>query len=332
MGQFRSWRSLLAGVLALIAGPASGIDVHADTAAGTERLSASLASARFIAYTPRSFAVRAGAVTRPDAAAIRRDLQLLRSHFDALVTYSAFNGHEQIADIAQALGYRAMMLGVWNPGDPQELAAAIATARAHPALVVAVLVGNEGILVGRYPLATLLAGMARIRAALPGVAVTTVEPYATYLRDDLPGFLDAQDFLCPNIHPVYEPWFESGKTDAELVNFVLDIARQLRSRRDRPLVLHETGMPSGPAGGPFSETRQRSFWSLMQARSGTRPIDALVWFEAFDAEWKPHEAERDFGGRHPEEAYWGFFTKTGRAKAVLSLPALAPLAPAPDTP
>lgn len=309
--------------LGLLSAPVS---VAADTD-GLARLQELWREVRYIAYTPRGFDVVDSQVTRPSAESVRADLELLRGRFDGLVTYSAWNGHEHIPALAAELGYRSLIIGVWDPGSEEELGAAIRAAREHPGLVHALLIGNEGLAAGRYSLQSVLEAMARARAALPGVAVSTVEPFVVYLRGNLPGFIEAQDFLCPNVHPIYESWFGPGTPDGQLVEVVLEASRRLRALGGRPLLLHETGVPSGPPGSPFDPERQQRFWAALTARAQPGDFDALVWFEAFDAPWKQREAERSFGGVHPEEAYWGFYQRDGTPKPVSEIPGLTPPGP-----
>ena len=66
-----------------------------------------------------------------------------------------------------------------------------------PELIPAVAVGNETLLAERHAWPVLRAAMQRVRAALPGVAVTTSEPFYYYLDDTPPDFIASQDFLLP---------------------------------------------------------------------------------------------------------------------------------------
>ena len=94
-----------------------------------KRLGEALAHGRFVAYEPTSLHVVNGEVTSADPASIRADLVVLRRSFDALVTYDAVHGAESIPAIAAQLGYRALIIGVWNPADGKQLDAAIDAAR-----------------------------------------------------------------------------------------------------------------------------------------------------------------------------------------------------------
>ena len=48
---------------------------------------------------------------------MRVDLTVLRTRFDALVTYDAIHGAQRIAALTAALHFRALIVGAWNPLD-----------------------------------------------------------------------------------------------------------------------------------------------------------------------------------------------------------------------
>src|SRR5262245_11155114 len=81
------------------------------------RLAAVMTTGRFVTYQPTSQRVVDGKVSLADPASIRADLKALRPRFDGLITYSALHGAEAIPGIAEALGYRAVIVGVWDPFD-----------------------------------------------------------------------------------------------------------------------------------------------------------------------------------------------------------------------
>ena len=231
------------------------------------------------------------------------------------MTYSCTDGLEEVPAIASELGYRALILGIWDPLSEQELANAVRLARAHPQLVVGVAIGNETLLARRQPWATLRAAIQRLRRALPGVAVTTSEPFYFYLNEDPPDFLTVQDFLLPSVHPLYEPWFAQA-TGGQAVDFVVEVVERLSARTDKPLLVKETGLPSGPQMRGFTPARQAGFWTSLVQRLPPGRGRAVVYFEAFDHAWKVQDAAPEFGVR-PEEAHWGFYTEAGKPKAVL---------------
>lgn len=281
-----------------------------------EGLRAALASVRFVAYTPRGFDPNAGAgPVDPDV--IRADLALLRPHFDGLVTYSSARGLDAVPAIARELGFRAVVLGVWDPASDDELERAFASARAEPETVLALALGNEGLFFERYDRAALARAFTRARSALPGVALTTSEPFSSYLDERSARALPAQDFALPIVHPIDQPWF--GKAPPETaVDFVSNVVRELETRTRLPVLVKETGVPSGPADLGFSESSQAAFWTALAARLSPTRAHAFVWFEAFDAPWKTASVAAQTGHVRETEAHWGLFRADGSAKPALA--------------
>jgi exo-beta-1,3-glucanase (GH17 family) len=307
----------------------AGLAAHARSL--EEGLGRVLAEVRFIAYTPREFAVADGVVRPATPAGVRADLARLRPHFDGLVTYSAKAGHEHVPAVAAELGFRALILGVWDPADAGEREAAVRLAREYPALVTALAVGNEGLFWRRYDWPTLQAALGRVREALPGVPVTTSEPFAVYLDGAYPGFAEAQDLLLPNVHPTFEPWFRP-EAIAQAADFVGQVVERLRERFGKPVLVKETGLPAGPPAKGYTEARQAELWRALRARLAPDATQAFAYFEAFDAPWKPAAQALDSKVLAPEEAWWGLFDGQGRPRAtVRDLPPLEARARAPRT-
>jgi exo-beta-1,3-glucanase (GH17 family) len=288
----------------------AGSDARADA----ERVRAALASVRFVAYTPRGFDPGAG--HPPDPAQLRADLALLRRRFDGLITYSCANGLDQLARLAREAGFRALVLGVWSPGDSAELERALAAAGAEPGVVIGLALGNEGLFFGRYDAPALAAAFARARAARPGLALTTSEPFAVYLEPSRAAALPAQDFLLPNVHPTGEPWFGAAP-EAASVELVANVVAELERRFALPVLVKETGLPSGPDSDGFTPAGQARFWKSLAARLPPTRAHAFAWFEAFDAPWKPARALDARPEKRAREAYWGFYDRDGRPKPAL---------------
>src|SRR5215472_5705885 len=104
-------------VLALLA-PVAAAQPVCEHSAAAEAARAHLArvmtQGRFITYEPTALQVVDGRVHDADPASIRADLEVLRAHFDALITYDAVHGAQAIPAIAAALRFRALVIGVWN--------------------------------------------------------------------------------------------------------------------------------------------------------------------------------------------------------------------------
>jgi len=294
----------------------AGVGAESGVSRPTLRVAAALGSVRFVAYTPTDLDIVAGQVHAASKRAVRADLETLRRDFDGLVTYSCDNGVEEVPEIASQLGYRALILGIWDPLSEREMANAVRLAHAFPQLVIGIAVGNETLLAQRHDWATLRAAIQRLRAALPDTAIATSEPFYFYLNQEPADFLAVQDFLLPSVHPLYESWFAQA-SDQQAVDFVVQVVERLATLSDKPLLVKETGMPSGPQERGFTPARQARFWVTLAQRLPDRPGRAVVYFEAFDHPWKVENAAPEFGHR-PEEAFWGLYGGDGEAKPALT--------------
>jgi exo-beta-1,3-glucanase (GH17 family) len=277
-----------------------------------------LRDTRFVAYTPSEFTILHGTPIAPGPESIAADLRTLRPHVDGLITYSTAGGLADIVELARQARFEALILGVWSPADGEELDAAIARARQYPQLVRAIVVGNEGLFWKRYTRQDVERAMVRIRREAPHVAVTTSEPFAAYLDASSRYPCDDQDFLLPNIHPIFESWFRPEALD-QATEFVVAVQRRLYAVCRKFVLIKETGIPSGPASAGFSPALQRAFWRGLLAKLQTEEHTAAALFEAFDAPWKVEELARDSGRRDPREAAWGWFTSGRTAKPVVEL-------------
>ncbi|HTT43556.1 MAG TPA: hypothetical protein VMG33_10825 [Steroidobacteraceae bacterium] len=311
---------LLCGARLLQAAPVCAADPRA--AAAVAHLRALLAQARFITYEPTSLQVIEGRVQSADASSIRADLEVLRRRFDALITYDAIHGAEQIAPIAAALHYRALIIGVWNPLDERERSQALATAARYPRLVAGLSLGNEMIFTHRADAAALAAALKALRAQRPQLPLSISEPFHIFESAAGAALLPQLDFLLVNVHPLFQPWFASA-TDATAAQFVVNVADDLAQRYCGPILIKESGLPSGPpehAG--LSAARQASFYKELRARLPPTSARAFAYFSAFDAPWRTQDVT-GVPGPHPEEAYWGLYDAARRPKAAVEQ--LAPL-------
>lgn len=285
---------------------------------GPERmpLATALATQRFVAYVPRSFAVSAGRTQAATADGIADDLRRLRPHFSGLITYGLGDGQAQIVPLAAAAGFEAIAVGVWEPRDRAELDRAIGLAERYPRQVIALILGNEGLFWKRYTAADLRAAAAYVRERLPGVPLTTSEPFAHYFDSPDATALLELDLLMPNVHPMFEPWFDPANVE-QSVAFVAEVVARLRRLTPKPILVKETGLPSAPADRGFDEARQAAFWRGLARAIPAGPLQNPAYFEAFDAPWKPQELVAQFGRLEPAEGHWGLFHRDGSPKQVV---------------
>lgn len=281
--------------------------------AAPPQLATALAQERFVAYTPRSFSTLHGVTQAATPDGIRADLKILRPHFSGLITYGLGDGQDAIAELAIAAGFRAIVLGIWNPADRTELDRAIALAKRHPQHIVALVLGNEGLFWKRYSAGDLRTAAAYARKRLPDIALGSSEPFAVFVDSPDAAALLELDLLLPNIHPRFEPWFRPDNIE-QAADFVVQVLARLRALTPKPILIKETGLPSAPDAQGFDETRQAEFWKRLRQRIPAGPTQNLAGFEAFDAPWKPRELEDEFGKLEISEAHWGLFRADGSPK------------------
>ena len=319
-------QALLALVLALLT-PFAGAQPVCERGAAAEaaraRLGRAMAQGRFITYEPTSLQVVDGRTHDADPASIRADLEVLRSHFDALITYDAVHGAQAIPAIAAALKFRALVVGVWDPADPTQLDAALKAARDYPQLVVGLSLGNEAIFARRSSFAQMAAAVAAVRARAPHLALSSTEPFHLYQKPEAAPFLGVVDFLLVNVHPVFQPWFR-GATDATSTQFVVNVVADLAQHFCGPILVKETGVPTAPASAGYTPGRQAAFYAELRRRMPGSPTRGFAYFSAFDAPWRVHDAGPVAGAATgPEEAHWGLYDDERRPKAAaLALPPL----------
>jgi exo-beta-1,3-glucanase (GH17 family) len=262
-----------------------------------------------IAFVPTGFDPRRPSGHAPwPADRLHADLRALRPAFDGLVLYDFRpDVTPGILEQASALGYRAVLLGIWDPRSDGEIAGTAELVRRWSGrLALAVVIGNEGINDNRYGIADLSRASERLRALIgstgTALPMSTSEPAGDY---GWPPLLAFGDFLAPNIHPAID---HEGKAPDFAVAWVRARAIAIARLAGRPVLVKETGMPNGGAAA-FSAERQRAFWAAWLAAGALAPIEPppmfvsfAAAFEAFDAQWKAEQL------RDPVEGHWGLMS------------------------
>lgn len=294
----------------------------ARAAAPLDRLSDAMANGRFVTYQPTAITAINGQLTNATDDSIRADLAALKPSFDSIITYSAISGAERVPDIAREMGFRSVIVGVWSITDETERANAIATVERNAAIVAGLSLGNETILGQRGNWGDIAYQIGQMRTRLPSVPLATTEPFAQYLdQSDARSTLKAMDFVLVNIHPIFEPWFRPAKAP-NWADFVVRVTERLAQVFEGPILVKETGVPSGPAASGFDEGMQHDFWRALEGQMPRSTKRAFSYFSAFDAPWRASDASPT-PGSHPEEAHWGLFTETRAPKKVmLDMPVL----------
>jgi exo-beta-1,3-glucanase (GH17 family) len=250
----------------------------------------------WVAYAPTNYDPTAHPPVLPSEASIHSDLALLRSSgFDGLVTYGA--DQPMVVKIAQRVGFREILLGVWNPEDSHEMSLARESARS--ARVLGIIVGNEGLMFHRYDWPTLRAAMMEIRR-LTGKPVSSTEVIESFFTK--PELVDACDFLAVNAHPFFHgQWEADGAAEWTVKSYENLIARV----PDKPVLFKEVGFPTAGDAG-LSEKLQYLYYQKLCSTKVK-----FVFFEAFDALFKSGTIEQS----------WGIFRADRSPKAAASVPA-----------
>jgi beta-glucosidase len=222
---------------------------------------------------------------------VQADLDVLRNAgFTGLITYgSAGRSAQALPELAAAAGFTGLVPGIWDPANPDEIAAAIKAARSP--IVMGICVGNEG-RGPRYDHPTLAKAMDEIRKAT-GKPVTTTEELEDYSD---PQLLALGDWVFPNVHPY---WHEVREVEPA-VRWTAEAYEKTTKQAGRFVWLKETGLPTAGHGG-LSAKNQDKFYAALSATDL-----AFVYFEAFDQPWKNHE---------PVEPFWGLFDAHRKPKA-----------------
>jgi exo-beta-1,3-glucanase (GH17 family) len=309
---------------------------YAATAPAIARLREAMAHGRFIAYQPTSLQVTNGVSTQADPDSIRADLQVLRPRFDSLITYGSIIGAEAIPGIAASLGYRAVIIGIWDPFNATALSAALTAAKNNPRVVVGLSLGNEMLFFHRHSAAELVELLDKLHAQAPQLGLSTTEPFQMFEAPEAGSILQRLDFLLANVHPVFQPWFRDAP-EANAVQFVVNVVSDLGRYYCGPILVKETGIPTAPAEKGFNEQKQASFYDELGHRFaasaaapksvGSEPAAgdrAFAYFAAFDAPWRLQDGGPAAGQRPAEEeAHWGLYDEKRRPKPVVaSIPPL----------
>jgi exo-beta-1,3-glucanase (GH17 family) len=283
-----------------------------EAAAALAALRTAMVHGRFVAYQPISLQVINGHPTQASRAGMLADLEVLRPKFDGLITYTAAHGVAAIPELADSQHFRALIIGVWNPMDEGEVAAAIAAARKYPKLVVGLALGNELVFRRAATFAQLLAVLRSVHRRAPEIPLSTTEPFHMYYDTQAFDLIQQMDFILPNVHPVFQPWFRSASAD-QAAQFVLNVVTKLSESYCGPVLVKETGVPTAPEAEGFTTQRQQEFYRALERVFPASSSSAFAYFSAFDAPWR----KADSGGQ-AAEAHWGLFDGHRRAKPVVA--------------
>jgi exo-beta-1,3-glucanase (GH17 family) len=156
-----------------------------------------------------------------------------------------------------------------------------------------------------------------VRARGRDLPLSTTEPFAQYLDDpNAAQALGRMDYMLVNIHPIFEPWFRRG-TAQNWSEFVSSVSVRLEGVFAGPVLVKETGVPSGPKELGYDEAMQHDFWRALETRMKSSQRRTFSYFTAFDSPWRANDLTPRSGAR-PEEAHWGLFTAARSPKSVMA--------------
>ena len=285
-----------AGAVQVIGAPATGAAVPCTPVGPVP--AAFLTCRNWISYAPPApFDPTTG--TFPTEAQIRTSLQQLYGEgWRGLVTYDMEGTLREVPRIAKEVGFAKVVAGIfWF--DAAQLERERPAAVEEKAWFDGLVVGNEGLLSGRYTQAALTAELDWVRTNT-GRPVATTETVDQYLSD--PTLLALGDWVFPNVHP----WWHGVRTVAEAAAWTADRFRALElAAGGGTVVVKEAWWPTGGTDPAATQANQQEYFHLL-SRTPVR----FLWGEAYDQFWKTGEPE----GVGP---HWGFHTSAGTPKAVV---------------
>jgi exo-beta-1,3-glucanase (GH17 family) len=255
---------------------------------------------RIVAYSPTAEILRDGTHR-----ALRAQLATLHEKFDGLSLYQSSPETPVIVEVARELGYKAVLLTVWDPRAESELATASSIVRNQgDAMALAISLGSEGLMEKRYTFADIEAARTELldrSTSNATVEMTTTEPWWLYLKPEGRTLLDFGEFASVNIHVV---WDTDIVDPAIAASWTRDRANEVQAAIKHPLLVREAGFP-GAGTSPrssvhltFTRDLQAGLW---QSWSALQSRPACVFFEAYD---NPEKHWRDF------ESSWGLLNNT----------------------
>ena len=269
------------------------------TATTTDAVAALALCRNWISFEPAApFNPTQGVATTDSA--IRISLrQLYDEGWRGIVTYSLdpVQGLDQVPRIAKQVGFQFVIAGIYWYDDAQfarERAVALDQARYIDAFVV----GNEGLMEGRYTRERLTTEVETLHA-ITAKPVSTSEPDWLYTVD--PSLLMLGDWVFPNVHP----WFADIRSTSSGVSFVENRVRALQQLAPgRTIVLKESWWPTA-GGDPAANEDNQSVYFAALAAAGVK----FVWGLGYDEYWKTDEG--------PQGPHWGFHDSQRHAKRLV---------------
>jgi exo-beta-1,3-glucanase (GH17 family) len=237
-------------------------------------------------------------------AQLRSRMQLIAPYTNWIRTFGMTDGLQRAGTIAHQLGLKAA-LGAWLTEDlvtnETELLNLITAGKAGQADLL--IVGSETLLRGNLTAAQLIDYIKRVKAAVPGIPVTTGDVYGAWLA--YPALVQAVDVLFVN----YYPYWEEVAIQYAVPTLHRRHQQVVAAAGGKRVVVSEAGWPScgAPLGDavPSPGNAARHFRDVQSWAKATG-VD-VIYFAALDESWKA-----TYEG--PQGACWGVFDKAGVMK------------------
>ena len=270
---------------------------------------------RFATYNPTLLVAPNGTMVS-DQESVRADMLVLRPYFDGLVMYNSIGGNDRVPDLAaREFGIRSVIAGVWDINSQSEIQGAINAWKRNPDLVIGLVLGNEVVSGKRGSWADLARALDSVRAQAPGLPLSTTESFSQFLDNaDARPVMTRMDFMTVNIHPTLESWFK-GAPASKSADFVVSTVDRLAAIYPGPILVQETGEPSGPVEAGFDEDKQAEFYRMLEQRFPPSDKRAFSYFSAIDA---LSRTEGSTPGLRADEPHWGVITSDWHPKKIIA--------------
>jgi glucan 1,3-beta-glucosidase len=233
---------------------------------------------------------------------IDEDLAILSKYTKCIRTYSVDDVHDVALKNARKYGLK-VLYGIWIGHDAaknrQQMAAAIALAKAYPDVISAIVVGNEVLLRGEMTAADLAALIREVKANVPE-PVTYADVWEFWLR--YPELQNAVDFVTVHILPYWEDFPIPAQHAAAHVAAIRQ--KVVAAFPGKEIMIGEFGWPSagrqreGARPSPSNQARAILETLALAQRENFR----VNIIEGFDQPWK-RGLEGAAGG------YWGIIDR-----------------------
>ncbi|MFW9824692.1 MAG: hypothetical protein ACFFE4_17245 [Candidatus Thorarchaeota archaeon] len=248
----------------------------------------------WIAYAPTNFNPRENIY--PSIRNLTEDLTFLkRNGFDGVVTFGSEKTLGQIPKIAKKLGFKGIIMGIWNLGSREEFNQAVAAKN----YVDGYCVGHLG-LYKNYGFEDLQEAITRLRENTDR-PISTSQNLQLYEKNNK--IINLGDWLFPDVRLFWD--IENFKTPKNLYQKLVEKYERLVGISEKPVLMKTVGFPTG-GSKDASENNQAEFFKLL-LENEKNPFERVpfVYHEAFDQSWK---------NWHPIEQYWGLFKNDRTAK------------------